>query len=544
MFLSAPASISLTIFLTSLQRSSAIYSHYEHCSDFLLGEEKRAAGLCPTLTEEAEMADLAVPMIDVIPNFVDETTLDDIKASIADAQAFRTRHQLDQRFISHVEVGSDLVAKMRGASGFLPIADRSTIPTVTVEGKSSVPHIDCYVNEMTNVMTEVMDPNDRVGFLWVGDESDGTGQFRYGDTTLPIKAGTFVHFRGDLPHYTILPKGGSVSMLGPFPLSSPKPIASSADSCAVEGESCGKGGTGTCQCVGNEDRRRVLKERPSKKHKHRNLSTKATKAPVLRSTKAPKSSKSCTLQCVAPSTSFPSNKPSSEPSHQLSDAPSISQQPSSEPSQQPSSQPTLEVCRRRRRRALQGDYDPTPMEAFDIVEKLGGDVNANLVLDTNLLSEDECNRLIEFADKTIEERNDIVEGVEVAKVTDESHLEGLIGKDASQRLYHFFTKSNTNNDPITQIWIRKETSENNAFLDLHVDPNHSATICLNANFEGGEMMTVGPDGLNKITPASGTGIAHSAPLVHGVMPLRGTQYLLYLIGDTIPGASSSSRRLS
>jgi hypothetical protein len=183
------------------------------------------------------------------------------------------------------------------------------------------------------------------------------------------------------------------------------------------------------------------------------------------------------------------------------------------------------------------------MEAFDTVKKLGGDVNANLGFDTNLLSEDECNRLIKFADKTIEESNDSMEGVEVAKVTDESHLEGIIGKDASQRLYHFFTKSNTNNDPITQIWIRKETSEDNAFLDLHVDPNHSATIYLNANFEGGEMVTVGPDGLNKITPASGTGIAHSVPLVHGVMPLRGTQYLLYLIGDIIPGASSSSRGL-
>eukprot|EP00957_Ditylum_brightwellii_P124615 9497550-Ditylum_brightwellii.AAC.1 len=290
MFLSAPASISLTLFLTYLQRSSAIYSHYEHCSVFLLGKEKRAAGLCPTLTEEAEMADSTIPMIDAIPNFVDKKALDNIKASIADAQAFRTRHQLDQRFISHVEVGSDLVAKIRGASGLLPIADRSTIPTVTVKGKSSVPHIDCYVNKMTDVMTEVMDPNDHVGFIWVGDESDGTGQFRYGDTTLPIKAGTFVHFRGDLPHYTILPKVGSVSMLGPFPLSSPKPIAS-AGTCAdkVENDTCGKSGEGQCQCVDDLGRHRELKELPREKYTHQNLKTKATKGPALVSTKAPKS---------------------------------------------------------------------------------------------------------------------------------------------------------------------------------------------------------------------------------------------------------------
>lgn len=140
--------------------------------------------------------------------------------------AYRETHQLPQRFISHVEADPVLVAKLRGMAGTLPVADRDFLPTVTVEGASSVPHIDCFMSKSTNKVEKLMGPNDRVAFLVA--ETEGDVHFRYADVTVPLKVGTFIHFRADILHYTVLGEqhGGKAKLLGPFHIDNPDPIGS------------------------------------------------------------------------------------------------------------------------------------------------------------------------------------------------------------------------------------------------------------------------------------------------------------------------------
>ncbi len=166
------------------------------------------------------------PLIESIPHAVDEKSLTRIRASINEAMAYRETHQLPQRFISQVEADPSLVAKLRGMAGTLPVADRDFLPTVTVEGASSVPHVDCFMSKDTNKVEKMMGPNDRVAFLVA--ETEGDVHFRYADVTVPLKVGTFIHFRADIPHYTVLGEqhGGKAKLLGPFHIDNPDPIGS------------------------------------------------------------------------------------------------------------------------------------------------------------------------------------------------------------------------------------------------------------------------------------------------------------------------------
>jgi len=187
-------------------------------------------------------------------------------------QKLREFQQLSNRFISHVGIDAELVKKFRALAGHLPIADRDTLRTVTVEDTSSVPHIDCYMDKQTNLVAELMGPNNCVAFLWTEDNEDG--HFRYGDVTVPIWAGTFVTFRGDIPHYTML-KSGTALMLGPFEVSTPHPIGSIAhDTCTEDFSVCGEDEE-ECECSsrnGKGDVRMLalLKEREEHVEAHNN----------------------------------------------------------------------------------------------------------------------------------------------------------------------------------------------------------------------------------------------------------------------------------
>jgi len=61
-----------------------------------------------------------------------------------------------------------------------------------------------------------------VGFLFLNDNPDAS--FIHGTSpSVPVKAGTMVTFRGDVPHHTVV-RNGIVRLLGPFAMSSFQPV--------------------------------------------------------------------------------------------------------------------------------------------------------------------------------------------------------------------------------------------------------------------------------------------------------------------------------
>ena len=82
-----------------------------------------------------------------------------------------------------------------------------------IKDKSSPIHIDSKFDATTHQYIP-MTSNDRSALFVV--EVVGDAQFRHADGSVPLEAGMFIHFRGDLEHYTHVNKGGEVTYLGLF----------------------------------------------------------------------------------------------------------------------------------------------------------------------------------------------------------------------------------------------------------------------------------------------------------------------------------------
>lgn len=82
-----------------------------------------------------------------------------------------------------------------------------------IKDKSSPLHVDRMLDPTTNQYIP-MTSNDRSALFVV--EVVGDVQFRHTGGSIPLQAGMFIHFRGDLEHYTHLNKGSAVTYLGPF----------------------------------------------------------------------------------------------------------------------------------------------------------------------------------------------------------------------------------------------------------------------------------------------------------------------------------------
>jgi hypothetical protein len=113
-------------------------------------------------------------------------------------------------------VGRDIVNKFKGMLGQLLVANFDVLPSVTIK-KSTPPHVDCHYNWDGGVEHGSCGPHigpaGRVGYVFMNDNPDA--YFQHGDVSLPVKEGTFISFRGDIPHNTIVNKG-TVTLLGPM----------------------------------------------------------------------------------------------------------------------------------------------------------------------------------------------------------------------------------------------------------------------------------------------------------------------------------------
>ena len=151
--------------------------------------------------------------IKVFPKAVDVDELANIRALIEQARLHEG--DLPQRLQSFVEADPSVVAKLRGLAGGLPVAHQEEVPVIIVKGESSPPHIDFEVNMATNRRSRISHPA-----MFVVD-TVGDAHFHYADISIPLKAGMLINFRGDMPHFTHVEKGGRVTYLGDLNLFDP-----------------------------------------------------------------------------------------------------------------------------------------------------------------------------------------------------------------------------------------------------------------------------------------------------------------------------------
>ena len=150
-------------------------------------------------------------LINVVPNAIDDIDLDEIRASLKDASF--SPGPYEQKSISTIEMNPSVSARLRELVGGLPVGDNEMAKVMIIKEKSSVPHVDLMFDETTNQYIP-MTSNDRSALFVV--EVVGDALFRHADGSIPLEAGMFIHFRGDLEHYTHLNKGSVVTYLGPF----------------------------------------------------------------------------------------------------------------------------------------------------------------------------------------------------------------------------------------------------------------------------------------------------------------------------------------
>ena len=154
-------------------------------------------------------------LIEVVPNAIDDINLDEIRALLKDASF--SPGPYEQKSISSINMNPSVSARFRELVGGLPVGDNEMAKVMVIEEKSSVPHVDLKFDETTNQYIPLTS-NDRSALFVV--EVVGDAQFRHTDGSIPLEDGMFIHFRGDLEHYTHVSEGGEVTYLGPFNVNS------------------------------------------------------------------------------------------------------------------------------------------------------------------------------------------------------------------------------------------------------------------------------------------------------------------------------------
>ena len=152
-------------------------------------------------------------LINVVPNAIDDIDLEEIRASLSLKDASFSLGPYKQKLISSIYMNPSVSARLRELVGGLPVGGNEKAKVMIVKDKPSPIHIDGKFDETTHQYIP-MTSNDRSALFVV--DVVGDAQFRHADGSIPLDAGMFIHFRGDLEHYTHLNKGSAVTYLGPF----------------------------------------------------------------------------------------------------------------------------------------------------------------------------------------------------------------------------------------------------------------------------------------------------------------------------------------
>ena len=150
-------------------------------------------------------------LINVVPNAIDEINLDEIRASLKGVSF--SPGPYEQKSFSSIDMKPSVSTRLRELVGGLPVGGNEMAKVMIIKEKSSPIHIDLKFDATINQYIP-MTSNDRSALFVV--DVVGDAQFRHADGSIPLDAGMFIHFRGDLEHYTHVSKGGEVTYLGPF----------------------------------------------------------------------------------------------------------------------------------------------------------------------------------------------------------------------------------------------------------------------------------------------------------------------------------------
>ena len=150
-------------------------------------------------------------LINVVPNAIGDIKLDEIRASLKNASFSPGRQE--QKSISSIEMNPSVSARLRELVGGLPVGGNEMARVMVIKDKSSPLHTDGKFDATTHQYIP-MTSNDRSALFVV--DVVGNAQFRHADGSIPLDTDMFIHFRGDLEHYTHLNEGSVVTYLGPF----------------------------------------------------------------------------------------------------------------------------------------------------------------------------------------------------------------------------------------------------------------------------------------------------------------------------------------
>lgn len=191
-----------------------------------------------------------------------------------------------------------------------------------------------------------------------------------------------------------------------------------------------------------------------------------------------------------------------------------------------------------RRRVLDGEYHLEEIESLtneDSMEKvasLGGNPDGVYVQKNDMLTEDSCQKLIDFIDQEPEERIFAGEHVGLNRPLTGEELIDIVGKNEAKHLLEFFHESIGAKVPVTKIKIQNTDNKVLGVYTGHVDKVDTMITFLNKNYDndvlnGGGLYHHTRTGLmkaEKVTP--GLTIVHGNDVIHDTFPWKGPRYIL------------------
>lgn len=180
-------------------------------------------------------------------------------------------------------------------------------------------------------------------------------------------------------------------------------------------------------------------------------------------------------------------------------------------------------------------------EGFDFVEFIeqkGADPDGSFGFIEKLFTEEECNKMIDFAKKSDkhETHHAMLDTEYTTVALDEGDLIHLLGEDKLRLLLKEFYDYAGEKVPLASVYIQDMTwtDEGANVLDFHTDEfelgRHGQTmvVLLGGDFEGGQIVYVTRDGQVMPQVPVGGAVIHKTDVLHGVTGLNGHRVTLLL----------------
>ena len=199
------------------------------------------------------------------------------------------------------------------------------------------------------------------------------------------------------------------------------------------------------------------------------------------------------------------------------------------------------------------ESDPTPERALEIIQGIyGADPEATFSKEHNLISKQSCDALIHYMDMAVEkdkDRDDMPIGPawehkqeawtpfdggidnQYNKKLYVDQLVKSIGVVDALKLVDYFEEAFGEELTIDCLYLARHGNPNNELYHVpwHLDDYSTMEITLNVNYDGGDVLHLTKDGVQRTEARTGTVTAHGTGIVHGITPnTNGAKYMLIL----------------